>query len=101
MPLQSGSNSCLRRMKRTYTIEKYREIIERVRERVPNVAITTDCIVSAFAAKPKAEYEETVQRFSEQIRFDNAFLFAYSPRHSTDAFELAGRRCELKPSSVV
>ncbi len=84
MPLQSGSNNCLRRMKRTYTIEKYREIVERVRERIPNVAITTDCIIG-FCGESEEEYQETVRAF-EQIRFDNAFLFAYSPRHSTDAW---------------
>ncbi len=85
MPLQSGSNRCLSRMKRTYTIEKYREIVERVRERVPNVAITTDVFVG-FCGETEAEYEETVRAF-EEIRFDNAFLFAYSPRHSTAAFD--------------
>ena len=84
MPLQSGSNDCLRRMKRTYTIEKYREIVDRVRERVPNVAITTDCIIG-FCGETEEEYGETVRAFQE-IRFDNAFLFAYSPRHSTDAW---------------
>jgi len=85
MPLQSGSNSCLSRMKRTYTIEKYKSIVERVRERIPNVAITTDCIVG-FCGETEEEYQETVRAFQE-IRFDNAFLFAYSPRHSTPAFD--------------
>ena len=85
MPLQSGSNSCLSRMKRTYTIEKYKSIVQRVRERIPNVAITTDCIVG-FCGETEEEYQETVRAFQE-IRFDNAFLFAYSPRHSTPAFE--------------
>ena len=85
MPLQSGSNSCLRRMKRTYTIEKYRAIVDKVRERMPNVAITTDCIIG-FCGETEAEYEETVRAFQE-IGFDNAFLFAYSPRHSTDAWD--------------
>jgi len=85
MPLQSGSNSCLSRMKRTYIIEKYKSIVERVRERIPNVAITTDCIVG-FCGETEDEYQETVRAFQE-IRFDNAVLFAYSPRHSTPAFD--------------
>jgi tRNA-2-methylthio-N6-dimethylallyladenosine synthase len=85
MPLQSGSNSCLKRMKRTYTIEKYRAIIDSVREKMPNVAVTTDTIVG-FCGETEAEFEET-QRAFEEIRFDQAFLFAYSPRHSTQAWD--------------
>lgn len=85
MPLQSGDNDCLRRMKRTYTIEKYADIVRKVRERVPDVAITTDCIVG-FCGESDREFENTLRAF-EEIRFDNAFLFAYSPRHSTDAFD--------------
>jgi len=85
MPMQSGSNSCLSRMKRTYSIEKYKGIIEAVRERIPNVAVTTDAIVG-FCGESEEEFQETLQAFRD-IRFDQAYTFAYSPRHSTTAWD--------------
>ncbi len=85
MPMQSGDNDCLKRMKRTYTVERYKSIIERVRERMPNVTITTDAIVG-FCGETEEEFENTLQTFRE-VRFDQAFMFAYSPRHTTEAFE--------------
>jgi tRNA-2-methylthio-N6-dimethylallyladenosine synthase len=85
MPLQSGDNDCLKRMKRTYTVEKYQGIVEKVRERVPNVAITTDLIVG-FCGETEAEFANTVQTVRD-IGFDNAYMFAYSPRHSTTAWD--------------
>jgi len=85
MPLQSGDNDCLRRMKRTYTIEKYRDIVNSVREKIPNVAITTDAI-AGFCGETEAEFQNTMQLFRE-IEFDQAYLFAYSPRHSTVAWD--------------
>ena len=87
LPLQSGSNACLKRMKRTYTIEKYRGIIDSIREKIPDVAVTTDTIVG-FCGESEAEFEETL-RVYEEIRFDQAFMFAYSPRHSTESFAWA------------
>lgn len=85
LPLQSGDNDCLRRMKRTYTIEKYRRIIDSVREKIPNVAVTTDAIVG-FCGETEAEFQNTLQAFRD-IEFDQAFMFAYSPRHTTEAFQ--------------
>ena len=85
MPLQSGSNSCLKRMKRTYTMEKYRGIIDAVRAKMPDVAVTTDAIVG-FCGESESEFEETLAAF-EAIRFDQAYMFAYSPRHSTVAWD--------------
>ncbi len=85
MPLQSGDDNCLRRMKRTYTVEKYRRIIERVRERVPDVAVTTDLIVG-FCGESEAEFENTL-RAVRDIEFDQAYMFAYSPRHTTEAWD--------------
>jgi tRNA-2-methylthio-N6-dimethylallyladenosine synthase len=87
LPLQSGDNDCLRRMKRTYTIEKYRRIIDNVREKIPNVAVTTDTIVG-FCGETEAEFENTLRAFRE-IEFDQAYMFAYSPRHTTEAWEWA------------
>jgi len=85
MPLQSGDNECLRRMKRTYTIERYRGIVQRVRERMPDVTLTTDAIVG-FCGETEREFQHTMD-FFEEMRFDQAFMFAYSPRHTTEAFD--------------
>ncbi len=85
MPLQSGDNDCLRRMKRTYTIEKYRDIVEAVREKMPNVTVTTDAIVG-FCGESEDEFQNTLKAFRE-VGFDQAYMFAYSPRHSTAAWE--------------
>jgi tRNA-2-methylthio-N6-dimethylallyladenosine synthase len=85
LPLQSGDNTCLRRMKRTYTIEKYRRIIDDIRAKIPDVAVTTDTIVG-FCGETDEEFENTMQAFRD-IQFDQAFMFAYSPRHSTESWE--------------
>ena len=87
LPLQSGDNDCLKRMKRTYTIEKYRSIIESIRSKIPDVTVTTDTIVG-FCGETDAEFENTI-RFYEEIGFDQAFMFAYSPRRLTPAFDWA------------
>ncbi len=87
LPLQSGDNDCLRRMKRTYTIEKYRRIIDSVREKIPDVAVTTDTIVG-FCGESEAEFQNTLRAF-EEIQFDQAYMFAYSPRHSTESWDWA------------
>lgn len=85
LPMQSGDNDCLGRMKRTYTIEKYRRIVDQMREKIPEVAITTDAIVG-FCGETDAEFENTLHAFRE-IEFDQAYMFAYSPRHSTAAWD--------------
>ena len=85
LPLQSGDDAVLRRMKRTYTTDKYRGIIESIREKIPDVAVTTDAI-AGFCGETDEEFENTLEFFRE-MQFDQGFLFAYSPRHSTAAFE--------------
>ena len=62
LPLQSGDNDCLRRMKRTYTIEKYRRIIDSMREKIPGVAVTTDAIVG-FCGETEEEFQNTLRAF--------------------------------------
>jgi len=84
MPLQSGDNECLRRMKRTYSIEKYASIIDKVRARMPGVAVTTDVIVG-FCGESESEFENTLTAMRE-IGFDQAYMFAYSPRHTTESW---------------
>ena len=85
LPIQSGDNDCLKRMKRTYTVEKYRGIIDDIRAKIPHVAVTTDTIVG-FCGETEAEFANTLKTY-EELKFDQAYMFAYSPRHSTEAWE--------------
>ena len=86
LPVQSGSNRILKAMHRTYTAEKYVDLVRRVREARPGIAITTDIIVG-FPGETDGDYEAT-RKLVEQIQFDNAFVFRYSPRQETPAAEM-------------
>jgi tRNA-2-methylthio-N6-dimethylallyladenosine synthase len=83
LPLQAGNNRVLDLMKRTYTIESFKDLVGRMRERIPGVALSTDVIVG-FPTETDAEFEET-HRAMEEIRFDFAFIFKYSERKRTHA----------------
>jgi len=83
LPLQSGADRILKRMRRGYTAADYAAAVERLREATPEFAITTDIIVG-FPSETEAEFEET-RAFMERIGFDNAFIFKYSPRPGTPA----------------
>ena len=83
LPLQSGSDSCLRRMKRAYTRAKYLDKIAMVRGAIPDVAITTDIIVG-FPGETEAEFEDTMAMV-EEVGYDAAYTFQYSPRPMTAA----------------
>lgn len=83
LPVQSGSNSCLRRMNRPYTREQYLDIINRIRKTIPGCAISTDVIVG-FCGETEEEFEDTYSLFKE-IGFDMAYLARYSPRKGTFA----------------
>jgi tRNA-2-methylthio-N6-dimethylallyladenosine synthase len=82
-PMQSGSNSILKAMRRPYTIEKFRTIIEKLRAIRPDIYISTDVIVG-FPGETEADFELTRRHF-EEIGFDMAFLFKYSVRPGTTA----------------
>ena len=86
LPAQSGSNSVLRRMNRRYTRERYLRIVEGLRRRVPWAAITTDLLVG-FPGETDEEFEETV-KLVEEVRFDYAFCYKFSPRPGTRAAEM-------------
>ena len=86
LPLQSGSDRILKRMKRLHTFEEYRKKIERMRELVPGVSVTTDIIVG-FPGETEEDYEATV-RAVESLRYDSAFIYKYSPRPGTPATRL-------------
>jgi tRNA-2-methylthio-N6-dimethylallyladenosine synthase len=87
LPVQSGSNKILKAMHRTYTAEKYVDLVQRVREARPGIAITTDIIVG-FPGETEEDYQRT-RALVEEVNFDNAFIFRYSPRRDTPAAEMA------------
>jgi tRNA-2-methylthio-N6-dimethylallyladenosine synthase len=86
MPLQSGSDAVLRRMRRSYRAERYLGILQRVREAIPHAAITTDIIVG-FPGETEADFEATLD-VVRAARFASAFTFQYSKRPGTPAAEL-------------
>jgi tRNA-2-methylthio-N6-dimethylallyladenosine synthase len=86
LPLQSGSNKILKAMHRAYTAEKYLDLVERIRRARNGVAITTDIIVG-FPGETDDDYRQT-RDLVEQIQFDNAFVFRYSPRRDTPAAQM-------------
>lgn len=83
MPLQSGSDEVLKRMRRSYRSDRFLRILDAVRERIPQAAITTDLIVG-FPGESEADFEDTL-RVVEQARFASAFTFQYSIRPGTPA----------------
>lgn len=85
VPLQAGSNRILKRMNRGYTREHYLEITNRIRERIPGVAITSDLIVG-FPGEEDEDFADTLDMV-EKVRFDAAFTFMYSARRGTRAAE--------------
>ena len=87
LPLQSGSDALLSRMDRGYSLAQYREWIGRLRDAVPDVALTTDLIVG-FCGETEEDFEATL-RAVEEFRFDGAFCFIYSPRPGTPAHDWA------------
>ncbi len=86
LPLQSGSNKILKAMHRAYTAEKYLDLVRRIRRARDGIAITTDIIVG-FPGETEDDYKHT-RDLAEQIQFDNAFVFRYSPRRGTPAAEM-------------
>ncbi|GIV11712.1 MAG: tRNA-2-methylthio-N(6)-dimethylallyladenosine synthase [Fimbriimonadales bacterium] len=85
-PLQSGDDEVLKAMRRLYTVEQFEAIIHKLRERVPGVSVTTDIIVG-FPGETDEQFENTL-KVVERVRFDGAFMFAYSPRPGTPAAEM-------------
>jgi len=87
MPLQSGSDRVLRAMRRSYRSEKFLGILDRVRAKIPDAAITTDIIVG-FPGETEEDFQDTL-RVVEQSRFASAFTFQYSIREGTPAATMA------------
>ena len=96
LPVQAGHNRTLKRMLRRYTVEEYLEKIEWVREAMPGIALSTDVIV-AFPGETEEEYEATLE-LVRTVRYDDAYLYKYSPRDGTPAVRLP--RDQFVPDEV-
>jgi tRNA-2-methylthio-N6-dimethylallyladenosine synthase len=83
LPLQSGSTRVLKAMRRTYSRERYLGLVAELRAAIPDVALTTDIIVG-FPGETDDEFLETLEMV-EEVGFDGAFTFLYSPRAGTEA----------------
>ncbi len=88
LPLQAGSSAVLKRMRRTYDRQRYMDRVALIREHVPDCAITTDIIVG-FPGETEADFEQTMEVVDE-VGYDSAFTFVFSPRRETEAAEMDG-----------
>jgi tRNA-2-methylthio-N6-dimethylallyladenosine synthase len=83
LPVQSGSNTVLKRMRRDYTVDEYLARLEKLRAARPEIAVTTDIIVG-FPGETDADFEATLE-LTKTVRYDGQFSFVYSPRPKTGA----------------
>jgi tRNA-2-methylthio-N6-dimethylallyladenosine synthase len=86
LPVQSGSTRILKAMRRTYSRERYVALVERLRASVPDLALGTDIIVG-FPGETEDDFRATLE-LVEEVRYDSAFTFIYSPRRGTEAADL-------------
>jgi tRNA-2-methylthio-N6-dimethylallyladenosine synthase len=83
LPLQSGSTRVLKAMRRTYGRERYLALVDKLRAAIPDLALTTDVIVG-FPGETEVDFRETLE-VVEEVRYDGAFTFVFSPRRGTEA----------------
>ncbi len=86
LPLQSGSSSILKKMRRTYNRERYLDRVAMIRERIPDCGLTTDIIVG-FPGETEEDFRQTLE-VVDRVAYDGAFTFGYSPRRGTPAAEM-------------
>lgn len=86
IPIQSGNNEVLKRMNRSYTVEKYKNLIKKIRKKIPGIALSTDIIVG-FPGETKRQFQSTA-RLLKEIKFDMAYIAKYSPRQQTQAIKM-------------
>jgi tRNA-2-methylthio-N6-dimethylallyladenosine synthase len=89
LPLQSGSTRILKAMRRTYSRERYLALVSRLRESIPDLALTTDIIVG-FPGETENDFRETLE-VVEEVGYDGAFTFVFSPRQGTEAATMEGQ----------
>jgi tRNA-2-methylthio-N6-dimethylallyladenosine synthase len=92
LPLQSGSSVILKAMRRTYTRDRYLRLVDELRAAIPDLALTTDIIVG-FPGETDDDFCQTLD-LVEEVRFDAAFTFVYSPRAGTEAAAMSGQISE-------
>jgi len=84
LPLQSASDSVLQSMQRTYTLDAYRGVVDRLRAAIPHLALSTDVIVG-FPGEREEDFTRTIE-YMREVRYDSAFLFKYSARPDTKSW---------------
>jgi tRNA-2-methylthio-N6-dimethylallyladenosine synthase len=89
LPLQSGSTRILKQMRRTYSQERFMRLVEDMRAAIPDLALTTDLIVG-FPGETDDDFRETLEAV-EEVGFDGAFTFVFSPRSGTEAATMPGQ----------
>jgi len=98
LPLQSGSTRILKAMRRTYSRERFLALVTDMRAAIPDLALTTDIIVG-FPGETEADFEETLD-VVEEVRFESAYTFIYSPRSGTEAAALPDLPHEIKQARI-
>lgn len=86
LPIQSGDDRILKKMNRNYTVKYYKNLISKIRKKIPNLSLSTDIIVG-FPSETKKQFLNT-KKLMEKIKFDMAYVAEYSPRSSTTAYNL-------------
>ena len=86
LPVQSGSDIVLRRMRRLHSIDRYKKIIDKIKSSARDISLTTDIIVG-FPGEAEADFEDTI-KLVEYCKYDSAYIFKYSPRPGTPAYEM-------------
>ncbi|MDX6550615.1 MAG: tRNA-2-methylthio-N6-dimethylallyladenosine synthase, partial [Gaiellales bacterium] len=99
LPLQSGSTRILKRMRRTYSRERYLELVGRIRASLPDIVLTTDVIVG-FPGETEADFRQTLEVVDE-VGYDHAYTFVYSPRRGTEAAAMDDQVPEAEKSDRI
>lgn len=86
LPVQSGDNEILKKMNRPYTIRQYKDLVKKIRKKMPDIKLSTDIIVG-FPRETKKQFNNTVKLFKE-IKFNMAYISKYSPRSGTPCFKM-------------
>ena len=86
LPVQTGSDKILKKMRRGHTVENYLKRVDKIRSSSRRISLTTDLIVG-FPTETRDDFQETI-KLAEYCKFDSAYFFKYSPRPGTPAFEL-------------